>query len=51
MLQSIIISEGTRRRNCLKNIELDKYAFTTTQLTTFPKLYRPPVGTYGSKQT
>ena len=44
-------SEGTRRRNCLKNIELDKYAFTTTQLTTFPRLYRPPVGTYGSKQT
>ena len=44
-------SEGTRRRNCLKNIELDKYAFSSTQLSTFPRVYRPPVGTYGSKQT
>ena len=29
----------------------DKYAFTTTQLATFPRNYRPPVGSYGSKIT
>ena len=44
-------SEGTRRRNCMKNISVNKYAFTTTQLATFPRAYCPPVGSYGSKLT
>jgi len=44
-------SEGTRRHNCLKNIDRTKYAFTTVQLATFPKQYKPPVGTFGSKVT
>ena len=44
-------SEGTRRRNCMKNICVNKYAFTSTQLTTFPRAYCPPVGSYGSKLT
>lgn len=30
---------------------LDKYAFTMTQLATFPRNYRPPIGSYGSKLT
>ena len=46
-----IPSEGTRRRNCMKNISVNKYAFTSTQLTTFPRAYCPPVGSYGSKLT
>jgi len=44
-------SDGTRRINCMKNINVDKYAFKTLQLATFPRQYRPPVGTYGSSKT
>ncbi|VDL19870.1 unnamed protein product [Hymenolepis diminuta] len=39
-------STGLRLSNVEKNVNMRKYNFTRFQLLSFPKAYRPPVGTY-----
>eukprot|EP00051_Salpingoeca_urceolata_P018731 m.265874 g.265874 ORF g.265874 m.265874 type:complete len:1155 (-) comp19266_c3_seq1:47-3511(-) len=44
-------SVGTRRDNVEKNIKEKRYAFNKLQVFSLPKLYRPPIGTFGSTIT
>ena len=43
-----IRKEGTGLLRCYKNVSKYCYAFNAVQLSTFPREYKPPKGTYGS---
>ena len=40
--------EGTGLLRCYKNVSKYVYAFNAVQLSTFPREYKPPKGTYGT---